>query len=575
MWDYLEKAAERAVAFKQKLSESDGFGLSQGFGKLSQHAKPISLAVIMAAGASGCSTVNLVGNHGELRTQAEQLERMAPELLVEHASQRRADNPDYMDSMGVREIAQAITQNGGVANLGKGVAVDNPFMPGQSVEMINANDVNGHVQMAAKNGVSISAITAAATGQGSFTYNPNVPSSDITTKGGRSNLNEQAARSYIFLDSSMRAGEQWTYGKKPEQDVAFNLYNELARTHITHEMAAYLNQSPMDTLRQKQEEFVEAQAHVVGTLMTAVEYDLSADELKTMINSERNIATQKMVLGEVLDSPIHEYLDLKIGDREIARPQNAYIALSSMLDKHPDLLDTLEGPEVPIMAYDLVRQAGYPHNNAEVILENVLPGVPHVTEPTGRHYDELLGRYLKEAFPDSTTFGHNVLAMNTAWDQYQSAERIQAVATGIEENIAGADTRGEAYQLIQRADYAADNRGRTVETLEEAIEARRAQIQTGRETVEDALQGLVGDMRHIADQMPDLADVDDVRQSALANIRDELVHQHQATMDSSNDSSAYFAQGSGRSPNEVAGYLLDRYGVGEFGDDQSVAAGLR
>lgn len=95
-WDNLDAAEEAGNKFRGQLGKTEGFDLTKWFGGISRCTKPAVLAIAVASGATGCSSLSKQAlDHQQtpyqaMSAEAQTMDRMAPhELLATKAASFR------------------------------------------------------------------------------------------------------------------------------------------------------------------------------------------------------------------------------------------------------------------------------------------------------------------------------------------------------------------------------------------------------------------------------------------------------------------------------------------------------
>jgi len=560
VWGLLDKASERGRSFKEKLSESEGFGLTRWFDGVASSAKPICLSLAMATGASGCSTINFVANHDQLREDARLIEQMPPQSIAELAEQRVAENPEGLPTLSVQELSQAIVKNRYNVNLGSGIALENPYVPGQSVLVVESGDVPAHLKLLADTGLNPSALVSTSSGSHAFAINTNLPQIDFSAS--RPGLHEQQKTSVIMLGDKLIPAT-WSYGEQPEQDIANALYHELAHVHTTVEMAALLSSdSALDTLTASYREVIEAHAQTTAAIMTGKAYGLSTQQFRNMLATESELSTALYLNGEALGGVLTADPD---SNSDNYRPQKALEVLDEMIERDPDLLQKVDESLVPVLAMDIVRQAGYYHNKAETILEETMDRLPAHAIPAAEKADVYLQEQLKNAFPDNDVFNTRMQTLIDAWRAHKEFAFLERIGWKLE--------RGLEDYPVQEVWETADDAGRVFESvtpdLTALVEHQSQRIRSGDVDRGGALREVITGIKELAEQRPNLDEMDVQRSELLADIKDELMAIHQGRV--VGDSNAAAAQGSGDGPEQIALELLERYDLGRFDVDGSLS----
>ena len=566
MWNFLDKASECGRSFKKDLDKSDGFALTRWFDGLSSSVKPVCFALAMAAGASGFSAAAMASEHdhiatdisiveistGDIFQEARQIEKMTPQSIAEFAYQRRAENPDGLRSVSVVELSRSIVNNGFEVDLGGGgVALENPYISGQTVPVYETDDLSAHLKLLMTGKSNFSVVNAAMKLNSPFAIQPNY---------FNKSLDQQQKQTVIMLPDKLPA-QKWTGGVKPEQDVAFVLYHELAHAHLMQIVSPYASMLDQKAAGQMIDHslFVEAHADTTAALMVGKAFDIAADELREILRANSEIATQGFITGETLGHDDY-------------RGQKAFAVIDKMLEEDPGFLQKIDESLVPVLAYDIVNQAGYYHNKADAVMHATIEGLPkHATE-SAIQYDVALHNQLSKGFPDNLELNDKSNQLMTLWREYVAGVTIDRLASQIEESLSGLVVEGDARRNLAVVEQFGLQYANQNPSLARDINERIRSVRSGEVSLKDGLQSLAHSLRETGKHTPTLDEVDGERNLILSDITDELSYISAHLM--ARDATSSAAIGLAESPDDIAANLIDRYNLNQFsGDRQSLYAG--
>jgi len=346
-------------------------------------------------------------------------------------------------------------------------------------------------------------------------------------------------------------GKGWTHGGNLEQDIAFTMYHEAAHTHMIQTLSKYDLSIDADEagLSNESPYFVEAHADVTAAIATGKAYELSANEITEILEGE--IAyTDQIMLGAMPGSDNY-------------RSQQGYEVLVDMLADNPDLLSSIDEREIPLLAYDIVKQAGFDHSKAEVVLSSVVGELPEAAQADGYSQDRAALDQVNRAFPGNDILQEKTSALNTIWGEYNGARALGHLADNIEETL-GYDLVADRQKtnMMATADQLADvHPDRDLATT---IDAHVESVRNGDVSFAQGMAGLAGDLREAVNQAPTLSDVNAERTEVLADISDELTYQYkQGLLD---DPLSHQSIGTGGDASSIAAELMDKYNLHQFSD---------
>ena len=148
MWDNLDAAEQSGELFRDRLSQTEGFNFTKWFDGVSRYVKPAVLAVAVASGATGCANMaqQALGKqhtpYQSMVAEAQELDAMPKSELRNIIEGRTHTNLfDHLERKTITELASQISQSPGMAvNLGGELALENPFVTGQLIQVSENDD---------------------------------------------------------------------------------------------------------------------------------------------------------------------------------------------------------------------------------------------------------------------------------------------------------------------------------------------------------------------------------------------------------------------------------------------------
>src|SRR5690554_2731373 len=235
----LQRLLEKGESFREELSHLEGYGLTKWFDGLSKGAKHSTLAVIIATGASGCSTLsqNVLSMEPSafesMEIEAERLNAMPRDQLLETIlSRQHTDKFDQLERVSIPELASKIANApDNKTPLDKPLALENPYVPGQLVQISKNTDLKANFDIGVRSGFGWRHMISAPMTNNPFAINMN------NAQGETASFSSPSAPAYIIAPGEM-SGSSWAMGNPDAQAerIAFTLYHEMGHNHMTQEL---------------------------------------------------------------------------------------------------------------------------------------------------------------------------------------------------------------------------------------------------------------------------------------------------------------------------------------------------
>jgi hypothetical protein len=572
IWDSLDAAEKTGEEFRDKLSQQNGFRFTKWFDGISRYVKPAVLAIAVASGAAGCASMNqqaLGHEHDPYKAmvaEAHDLDSM-PRGELRDVIEGRTHTTLFNDleKTTVPELAEKIAGEPGLAvNLGGEVALKNPFVPGQLIQVSENDDWSANMTIAFSGGYGV--VHALQT---PFNEVPHALNANYL-KGAVSSFHEPSRPSFIVLPDRMHVKWPSMMTSKAES-VAFTLFHEAAHPHTTQEMALHLDQggdkNKIDAHFNTYKIFNENHADTTAAISIFKEYDLTAGNFIRKLEDLKAFHDMTTEESGMHGAPNENF---KLGKY---RSQKALDVLIEISEREPEFLKSLDFEQIPLLAYDVVRQAGYHHNAAEIILEKRLEGIDAVLAERDLHEEESFIKALERTFPDNEVIAGGVSELRQVQADMITRNAVEAYTSSL-----AADIMFKDMELPERTLNPAINatkmfpvEGYDVPAL---IESHIEEIlkRTEPEQFFEHLEGLKVKMDEVLQVMPDRETIQDSRIEALADIRQELIDLNLEAKAA--DKSSVVANGSGGDAASIADDVMQKYGIdtAEVTDRNTVAA---
>ena len=231
---HLKDAQKTGQAFRSTLKESQSFNRTKWFDTLASRIKPAVLALVVAAGATGCSTMapqamqdaQFPGGYQNVVTEVAQLNTLPPENLKQVIeSRQQSDQYKDLERVTVKELAQRLVDGGKdtAKVLDTPVVIDNPYQPGKLVRVSSNQDLSTNWDLMMNHGMGgITDVIAIRNFHSPFAFNSNHASDEAKS------LRADASPSFIVLPKIMTEST-WAFGS-PEKSVEQNaaaFYNSI------------------------------------------------------------------------------------------------------------------------------------------------------------------------------------------------------------------------------------------------------------------------------------------------------------------------------------------------------------
>jgi hypothetical protein len=558
IWDDLDSAQVNAESFRDELHQKDGFALTKWFDGISRYVKPAVLAIAVASGATGCSNLSVQAMdhqqtpYTQMVKQAQSLDSM-PRVEVRELIESR-EHPaifNELERTTVTDLAAEIASQPGLqVPLDNERALENPFVPGQLIQVARNNDVSANFTMA-MNGFGL--INAFRT---PFNDSPHAWNSN-NTEDAVSSFSEPNNPAFIVLPERMQIKWPSAPGHR-EEAVAFTLFHEAAHPHMLQEVVLHLNEgedsNKIDAHLNTYKILNENHADITAAIAVFQTYPQSAEQFADKLRDFKAFHDMTTLGAGMSGAPNENF------GYGMYRSQDSIDVLIEIIEKDPEFLQSLEFEEIPLLAYDVVRQAGYTHNAAELLLERRSGSIGVEMAESVYADRSLFAGMLTETFPENTILSEALDDLEVADRDLKALEAVEAYTSNLSASIMFEDMEIPEREIWNAMKYTDEHtvEGFDLPTLIESHVAI-ALTETNPDAFFSALRGLREDIRKAADLMPDRQDIKAAQDQALSVIRAEL--QELSAEAKASDPSSVVAQGSGDSSAEIAERLMKQYGI--------------
>lgn len=546
MWDKLESAQREGEGFRSELDKRDGFSMTKWFDKVDGPVKSICLVVALAGGLTGCNTMQFAGNYTNLQQEARMIDSMAVSEMAEFTQERGIEAADNtLPKVTVADFAQGIEEAHGFPYEGP-VQLENPYVEGQFFKVFNGNSVGDHVKVALDQGVSALNWKTSA-GGGTYLLNPDHP--NPTTKFGMDSFHDPDHASTIVVGDNVF--HNWDPGATSAENASFMLYHELAHGHVTQEVSRFgFSESFVDALSNTNINTVnETHADVTASIMVYKHLDLDANTFLERLDNLRAYSDKNM-------------LDMANGDGTSDhwyRAQESIKVLNEMVDKDADFLKNLPDSHVPIVAYEVVKHAGFDHNLSDVLIANY-SDLGEQARPSADHDAHFLSDVASSY--DDPQLNAQAERLNAVWGQTQAngyldfyQDALNKVLSDRVNEIPGQhlDALGEKFEQAG-GDYTS-----VADLVDKHIEI--AQSDSDPRLIKHQLKALAGDLKDLASDLPNANDLKMERSDLIASMMERVSELGQAQ--EANDPYTKLAHGQSpdSTPNDIATNIMKGYTV--------------
>jgi hypothetical protein len=559
MWDNLDAAEQSGELFRDRLSQTEGFNFTKWFDGVSRYVKPAVLAVAVASGATGCANMaqQALGKqhtpYQSMVAEAQELDAMPKSELRNIIEGRTHTNLfDHLERKTITELASQISQSPGMAvNLGGELALENPFVPGQLIQVSENDDWSANMTIAFEGGFGLANAI-----QTPFYESPHALNGN-NNEGAVSSFTDPSKPSFIVLPDKMSV--KWpSMMQDKEESVAFTLFHEAAHPHTLQEVALHLDQGD-DTNKIKAHHNTykilnENHADVTAAVAVFKEYDLTPEDFIRKLNDLKGYFDMTTEASGMNGSPNENF------GPGMYRSQKAIDVLIEITERDPEFLKSMEYEEIPLLAFDVVRQAGYHHNAAELILDKRMESISAELANRDQSKENAFVGTLERTFPENKNLAQSINDLRQAQSDLVSRVTVEAYTSNLAANIMFKD-QDLPHRSINEAMAATKKNpvdGFDVPTL---IESHVAEVlkRTEPEKLFEHLESLQTKLSRVLQVMPDRETIQEARLDALADIRQELI---ELNLDArAADKSSVVATGSAEGDESIADKMIQKYGI--------------
>jgi len=359
MWDFLEKANSCGRDFRSKLNKEEGFSVTKWFGSISGPAKGACLLLALSGGLTGCNTVQFAGSYTDLQKEAKMINSMAIEEMAEFAKDRGVENLEAKGGLvSFDDLANDLVENDGTYPYEDPVLISNPFVEGQKFKVMNGGSISHQFDLMMDQGIRPANWVASLSGL-TFVVNPDHP--NPSTKLGMNSFHEPDRSLSIVLGENASRYD-WLPDQSNLENASFVLFHEMAHGHLVEELVMYddhNSDSFSDFADFHKHAFNEVHANVTASIMNYQKFELSPQEFQERLSNLKAYADHDMLAEANGDGTSSYYY----------RTQKSIEVLGKIVEQDKDFLKDIPADQVPVLSYELVKNAGFYHNMSELLIE--------------------------------------------------------------------------------------------------------------------------------------------------------------------------------------------------------------
>lgn len=576
MNQHLLKAATTGDQFRETLRGTESFGRTKWFDTLRGAAKPAVLALAMAAGATGCSTMSnqALGSldsmdgqspYTSMVQEAAELNSLPRQELAERIKDRQPSaSLAHLEQVDVTDIAAQLADRNGYTTelLADPKALVNPFQPHKPVQLSQNKDWSTTFDIAT-GGFGMGYLMRGPGAGSPFALNGN------HVEGAVASFDDPTEQSHIVVPERV-TGSQWSNDRfgVSERDVAFTLYHELAHTTFHQEMMLYGGADPANTsvgeaYAETYKIQVESHANIAASMAIYKAYDMSPESFQEVLDTLKGRDDLNVLNGGMSGAPGESNGLSKY------RSSKAVDVLSELVERDPDFLKNLSYEAMPLMAQDIVGKAGYFHNAAELIAETSAVYGPWGFDALDEREDSLLvedvKRYLPDDSPASTSADHLV----NIWKTHKAIEAIKDVNSALLAHAMLGSGGPDNRELAASVKTAGQLQG--TPDLKSLIQDQMAEIKAsqGAGLSDTQARSIHFNLAKIIEQLPSEGELSLQREATVEVLQEHLAHMSDRAKQA--DSSSVVAAGTGESAEDIAKYVQSVYGNSYFQTPGSAA----
>lgn len=555
---FLDRAEKSANQFKKALQSSSGFPLTKWFQGLSKAAK-LSM-VAMSIGATGCSSLahnpatSAHNTFSQMQAEAQQLDAMPRSRLGEVIQTRKHVQAfDHLERTTIEALAAKIGSSpGNSVPLEDPVAIESPFTEGHLIQISRNDDWSANWERATQQGFGIAHAFSTLGIDNPHALNANF------TEGAVHSFDDTSKPTYIVLPGQM-SRKTWGFGtpSAETESIAFTLFHEAAHNHMTQEMVLHLGESEANDVGEAHHKTYkilnEVHSNITATLAVNKSYNLSPSVLIERLDTQ--IAMEN---GHVLAAGMRGAPDQNNGMGQY-RGTKAYEVLKELATQDPTFLQNLTYQEMPLVAYDIARAAGYHHNAAELLLEERLSDIDNGMEPWVSRSDSALLSALESSLPERAEIDRAIQQIKQAWKDHTSRNVYGKYAGDLNHSVENHDRFIPRRSVEMAHAWAKMTRqgGSDVAGIINA-QAEATESETNPAKLFAVYRDTHEKMSSVLRGMPTSDQIKENRLNALADLKQTLKAMDQEARNA--DKSSLVASGTGQSTQEITDEIVSRYG---------------
>lgn len=563
--------------FRSALQQTDDLPRTKWIDTLGRSAKPAVLAVMVAAGATGCSTLSghhLVDDRGADESQyasfvdeASTLSKMPRSDLAQIIKDRpQADQYEHLQRTTVGELAAQLNKASGDTRevLSDPLVIDNPFQPGKLVHVSRNSDMGASWDIGVKEYGSILYALGVGGTESAHAINANhIYQADDEPSRSLTGLSQQ---SYVVLGDQVAGGR----GSAPTalnkdkdvQEYAFTLFHELAHTTFAEELALYggansdsdtAGHAHNTTYRPTNEIHADLSALMASNKM----FDWSPEEMRASIEDLSDHSTML-----TLNAGVSDRLSASSSTSDYAMAYSGRVLLE-LLEREPEMLKDLSYEAIPLVAYDIVKKAGYFYNAADYIDREVLTRVSSdMGSSSAMRNDMRAISSISMNLPASTKAYESAQALKDVWYKAQSNTKLEHLRGTLDAfvDFDGPEANPKTLRSFESAIQYVDGHPDSHATLRAIGERLQVISQNG------LTQGHARAISQTIDRALDMVP----GRNQLAQDRSELISEIHGDLQNHLDRAAYgdpsfqVAEGSGQTIEDIAIDIQEIYGAPDW-----------
>lgn len=546
MWDSLEAARSNGDAFRADLEQQDGFSMTKWFDKVSGPVKGVCLVVALAGGLTGCNTMQFAGNYTNLQQEARMIDSMAATEMAGFIQERGVEAPDAATpKVTVNDFAKAVEQAQKYPFDGP-VQIENPFVEGQYFKVFNGKNLSDHVELAIEQGASALNWTASAGGS-TYLVNPDHP--NATTRFGMDSFHDHDHSSAIVYGDHFF--HNWDPGSRTAENASFVVYHELAHGHVTQEAARFgMSESFIDAMDNANiNTFNETHADVTASIMVYKHSDLEPSTFLDRLDNLRAYSDKSMIDKANGDGTSDHWY----------RPQQSIEVLNEIVKQDPEFLKSLPDSHVPIFAYEVVKEAGFDHNTASVLM-NKYADIGNDVRPSADQ-DALFLQDVRASYDDAQLKAQGE-RLEAIWGQMQTNAYIDFYKDGLNKVLTDRVNEIPEQHLESLGDKLGDA-GKTYSGVSDLIERHIDIVQSDADPrlIKHQLKEIARDLQDLSKQYPSNDNLKAERSDLIQSMQERITELGEHQMEKDMYSKLAHGQSPDTNPAEIANQMIRSYTI--------------